>query len=155
MDDAAIDKILQLLSVPNALACAISLETGLRISDVLALKTKGFKRRMRVKESKTGKVRTVTMPDALFRLAQAQAGETYVFPGRLDPAKHRTRQAVYSDLVGVAKRLKLTAHVTPHSMRKAYAVHAYRRLGDLRAVQRLLGHKDIATTMIYALADKL
>lgn len=144
-----------MLSVPNALACAISLETGLRISDVLALKTQRFKRRMRVRESKTGKVRTVTMPEALFRLALAQAGEIYVFPGRLDPAKHRTRQAVYSDLVGVAKRLKLTAHVTPHSMRKAYAVHAYRRLGDLRAVQRLLGHKDIATTMIYALADKL
>ena len=74
-----IDHILACLTDENRLACEISLATGLRIGDVLALPTGKFKRRMTIKEQKTGKRRQVTIPAALFERARAQAGRYYVF----------------------------------------------------------------------------
>ena len=53
-----------------------------------------------------------------------------------------------------AKAFRVQVHLAPHSLRKVYAVEAYRRSGgDLAKVKRLLNHDSEAVTMIYALAD--
>ena len=90
----------------------------------------------------------------------AHAGRYYVFEGRTDPLKHRTRSAVYKDLKRVAKlyRLngeKLRVNIAPHSARKIYAVEAYKASGDLEKVREKLNHSDSTVTMLYALADEL
>ena len=84
-----------------------------------------------------------------------QAGRTWAFPGARDQAKHRTRQAVWADLKRAARALRLDANVSPHSMRKCYAVDLMDRTGDLQCVQEALSHEDQATTLLYALADHL
>lgn len=146
--------ILAALTAPNRLACEVSLATGLRIGDVLALKTGAVKKqRFTVQEKKTGKTRAVYLPRELQERCLAEAGQFYVFPGRLSGRDHRTRQAVYKDLRRAADLFRVKAHISPHSARKAFAVDLFQRTADLKRVQRLLNHGDEAVTVLYAMAD--
>lgn len=138
----------------NRLACQLAIKTGLRIGDILNIRTDQLAQRMSVTEAKTGKRRRIYIPAALLARLKEQAGETWVFPGR-DPEKHRTRQAVWWDINRAAKAARLRANVGPHTMRKVYAVRAFQKSGDLASVQRALNHSDPAITVIYALADQL
>lgn len=147
--------VLAALMPSNRLACEVSLHTGLRISDVLSLKTEQIKPRFWVKESKTGKSKMVGLPDDLRQRLLAQAGEIYVFPSRSDPAKHRTRQAVWADVKRAQKSFRIGANIGPHSMRKDYAVDLLRRYGDIEKVRRALNHGSVTTTNLYAMADVL
>lgn len=146
--------MLALLTPPNRLACQLALHTGLRISDVLALRTEQLKPRLTVKEAKTGKSRRITIPKQLLADIQAQAGEVWAWPGR-DPAKHRTRQAVWADVKRAQRACRLPSNIGPHSLRKTYAVRQYARSGDLGKVQAALNHSDPAVTVLYALADHI
>lgn len=152
-------EILHLLAAlypENRLALEISLATGLRINDVLALKpSKIIKGRFSVREEKTGKTKFVRLPVDLQKRAIECAGQHYVFEGRLNGKKHRTRQAVFKDLKRVARLFNLKANVTPHSMRKIYAVEEFKKFGSLVKVQKLLNHDNEAVTLLYALSDQL
>ena len=145
----------------NRRAMEIALATGLRIGDVLTLRRDQLAQRMRVTERKTGKQRTVRLPAALLRDLQRMAGTypsdcAWLFPGR-DPAKPRTRQAVWQDVQRAARAVRLPGAVqcSPHSARKAYAVRLYQRTGDLARVQRDLKHSSPEVTILYAMADQL
>ena len=141
----------------NALALRVSLETGLRIGDVLTIPTAKLQRSQRftVREQKTGKSRRVYISRGLRAELLAQAGSVWVFEGRNDPHKHRTRQAVYADLKRAAKAFRLPQNVSVHSIRKLYAKTLFDETGDLELVQRALNHDRIETTLIYALCDRL
>jgi len=150
-------QLLAALTPPNRLAMEISAATGLRISDVLGLRTEALEKaaRITVREKKTGKPRRLTIPAELRRQALEMAGAVYIFEGRLETNKPRTRDAVLKDVKRVAKVFRLKQNVAPHSARKLFAVEAYRRTGDLKKVQALLQHKFEGVTMLYAMADQL
>lgn len=151
--------LLAALTPPNRLALEISLSTGLRISDVLGIKTEQLlnskDRRFTVKELKTGKSRRVKLPVELFERALKIAGRFYVFEHRIDRKRPRTRQAVWKDLKRISTLFRLKANIAPHSARKTYAVDSFNRTGSLRSVQKLLNHEDEAVTVIYAMADQM
>jgi len=73
-----------------------------------------------------------------------------VFPGRNGPI---TPRAVQLRLRQLAQRQGLFKRVHPHLLRHSFASHVLESSGDLRAVQELLGHADIATTQIYTHLD--
>jgi integrase/recombinase XerC len=83
--------------------------------------------------------------------AEGRAPESPVFRGRQGaPISPRTVQARMKTL---AMRQGFAKHVHPHLLRHTFASHMLESSGDLRAVQELLGHADIATTQIYTHLD--
>ena len=148
-----VELVLHLLTYENRLVMRTLLHTGLRIGDVLSLKTDQLKPNFWITEQKTGKRRQVGLPEPLLSDLSASAGEQWVFPGAR-PGKHRTRQAVWKDVKRAAEALRLTANAAPHSARKVYAVELLRKYGDIDRVRRALNHGGIEVTLIYAMADK-
>lgn len=146
--------VMRLLTPANALAAEVALRTGLRISDVLSIKKEQLEKgcRFTVREQKTKKSRRVYLGEDLRGRLLRQSGSIYVFEHALDPARHRTRQAVFKDLKRAAKALRIDANFAPHSMRKIYAVDYFRRHG-LAATQKILGHNYPSTTLIYLLSE--
>ena len=151
------EHILAVLQPENRLALEISLATGLRIDDVLALKTKQVrKQRFTIREEKTGKTRFIRLPKELLDRCMLCCGQHYVFEHRLNGRKHRTRQAVFKDLKRVAKMSSIKENLSPHTARKIYAVEEFEKSkGNLKKVQRLLNHDSEAVTMLYAMANIL
>ncbi len=74
-----------------------------------------------------------------------------VFPGR--GGATITPRAVQIRLRQLAQRQGLFKRVHPHLLRHSFASHVLESSGDLRGVQELLGHADIATTQIYTHLD--
>ena len=156
--DDIIKNILSALTVENRLACIVSLETGLRIGDVLALKTSQLLKsdgRFTVKEMKTGKSKRVRLSHNLLSECLKISGRYFVFEHRTNPKLHRTRQAVFKDLKRSAKAFRVSKNIAPHSMRKVYAVNAFKKYGSVKKVSELLNHSDEAVTYIYAMADRI
>ncbi len=87
---------------------------------------------------------------AEWRTESCIASDAPVFPGRNG---FITPRAVQLRLRQLAQRQGLFKRVHPHLLRHSFASHVLESSGDLRGVQELLGHADIATTQIYTHLD--
>ncbi|MGE6696897.1 tyrosine recombinase [Hyphomonas sp. NPDC076900] len=99
-------------------------------------------------------VREESLPDNPLLRGKA---EGFVFPSR-GKEGHLTRRRLGQMLEDLATKAGIRSErVYPHALRHAYATHLLQGGADLRVVQTLLGHADIATTQIYThvLTDEL
>jgi integrase/recombinase XerD len=135
--------------------------TGLRVSELVGLPVAAGRARGDVilVRGKGGKERLVPL-NTIAKAALAQhlaerekhdrmARSSHLFPADGESG-HLARQVFARDLKALAARAGLpAAKVAPHVLRHAFASHLLARGADLRTVQQLLGHADIATTQIY------
>lgn len=125
--------------------------TGLRISELASLRTRDVSGDTVMVKGKGGKVRVVP----LGRPAQ-RALERYIADGRPHVAGEDSGDSLWVGLRGGPMdprglRRVVSKHVAtfPHAVRHSFATHLLEGGADLRTVQDLLGHTDLATTQIY------
>lgn len=165
LTEAEVDQLLTTAAAeaqtgPRGLMMQAGLEilyaSGLRISELLSLPAVALTRdaEMLMVRGKGGKDRVVPLSNAAREAARAlrathAKGSKWLFPGR-DPRQPLTRQAFFLALKDLVLRAGLDpARVSPHVLRHSFASHLLGRGADLRSLQMLLGHSDIATTQIY------
>ena len=153
-----IDHVLACLMPQNQLIIRMVLHTGLRISDVLELRTEQLVPSGWLVEKKTGKRRRYGIPEPLLSEIRQQAGKEWAFPSpvkRGNLERHKTRQAVWRDVKRAQRAFRLEQNVGTHSFRKVYAVRLMAKYGDIEKVRRNLNHTSDAVTAVYAMADVL
>ena len=104
---------------------------------------------------------SVSLPGRLaqkYRSADREWGWQYIFPaGQLtrDPRTNVIRRhhlyetSVQKNIRAAAKEAEIIKPVGPHTLRHAFATHLYESGVDIVKIQKLLGHKDVKTTMKY------
>lgn len=140
--------------------------TGLRVSELVHLQLNdvnldvGFVRCV----GKGGKERVVPIGRAAAealrrylatarpRLVRRAPQEQGVFLGT--HGRTLSRQMIFLLLKRYARLAGVTKHLSPHVLRHSFATHLLERGADLRSLQEMLGHADIATTQRYTHVDK-
>lgn len=140
----------------NYLMVRISLETGMRVSEVLNLHIEDIDLntgKVHIKQGKNDKDRIVHISNQLLE-------EVIVYRDRIELGMKgllfTTRTGQVIDKKNIDRMLKTYSSKTSidknihfHMFRHTYGTKIYRETKDIRLVQQVLGHSDISTTMIY------
>jgi integrase/recombinase XerD len=145
----------------NAALVTLLYATGMRVSELVELPVAAARGtpQMLLVRGKGGKERLVPLSpparialDAWLQLRDAdkmRAGLPHLFPSG-GKAGHLTRHRFYGLIKEIASIAGIDpVRVTPHRLRHAFATHLLANGADLRVIQTLLGHADVATTEIY------
>lgn len=153
LDEIELDFLRAYMSPSDFLPLSVSLETGLRIGDVLRLKHSDIKNgHIYFTAQKTGKLGRASISKLLGVQLRKSNGSVYCFPGR-DPRKPLSRQAVWQRVKRACAKAGIDpSGISPHSMRKVFAVDVFKADGAERA-REALQHSDLRTTELYILSD--
>jgi len=143
----------------NQTMLRLMLNTGLRLAEVTALKWRDLDLttgKLMVRQGKGSKDRTLWVAEADIdrlrswreRQAEKCAGTCEQVFTTLEgkPLGHRYVQRMvkrYAAKAGIDK------NISPHTLRHSFATDLYRETSKIRLVQKVLGHSDLSTTMIY------
>ena len=138
--------------------------SGLRVSELVTLRTfqighqehvlrvtgKGNKERLVPFGQVAGDWLRRYLKEARPEILGAHASEDLFVTARGTKAGEAMSRVMFWNLVKrYARQAGITAPLSPHTLRHAFATHLLNHGADLRAVQMLLGHADISTTTIY------
>ncbi len=141
------------------LAMLTAYAAGLRIRETVDLKAENIdaaRMLLHVERGKGQKPREVPLSEVLLKKLRAYwreerpkvDGSPWLFPSA-DPAKPIDVTTVQKAAQRACKVAGIKKHATPHVLRHCYATHLLEAGTDLRTVQALLGHANLATTAIY------
>lgn len=140
--------------------------TGLRVSELVGLPISAISETQEylMVEGKGGRERMIPLSEPAQKAIKdylsvrqqfigtenQAAQEKAFFPSKTSESGHLTRQRFAQLLKDLARDAGIEeGRVSPHILRHAFATHLLSRGADLRSVQKMLGHADIATTQIY------
>lgn len=168
---AEVEKLLQAPDIRDRVgmrdkaALELMYATGMRVSEVVDLPTstlnldvgfikckgKGDKERIVPIGSQAKNAIYKYMQDARPALLKNKE-DSHLFLSRL--GKRISRQSLWKMIKKYAKKARIKKEIAPHTLRHSFATHLLERGADLRVVQEMLGHADIATTQIYTHINK-
>ncbi len=136
---------------------------GLRVSELVSLPENciNFEKGQILIRGKGSKERIVPVAgaalDAVVRyfdyrefFLKAGRKSIWLFPSKTSSCGHLTRDAFFKQIKAIAAKAGISpAKISPHVLRHSFATHLLNKNVDLRSVQKMLGHEDIATTEIY------
>lgn len=158
------------LSTPEGTRNKAILETmyscGLRVSEVVNLKLsglypdigfikvigKGDKERLVPIGGEAIKYINIYRDTVRNRIAVNPGHQDIVFLGK--HGRKLSRVMIFLILQSLARKARISKHVSPHTFRHSFATHLVEGGADLRAVQEMLGHESITTTEIYTHLDR-
>ncbi len=136
---------------------------GLRVSELVSLleNSINFEKGQILIRGKGNKERIVPVAraalDAVARyfdyrdyFLKAKGKSIWMFPSKTSSSGHLTRDAFFKQIKNIAVKAGIPpSKISPHVLRHSFATHLLNKDVDLRSVQKMLGHEDIATTEIY------
>jgi integrase/recombinase XerD len=143
--------------------------TGMRVSELITLPVAHVHRDTATIaiEGKRGRQRLVPLPDRMMQelityldqtrpalLAQFQGTSDYLFPvvyGK--KIKALTRQAFWFIIKQLWRSAGIVQSISPHVLRHSFATHMLNKGANLRSLQMLLGHEQLATVQVYTHVD--
>ena len=132
--------------------CDLRLEDIVADGELLRIIGKGNKERLVPIGHAAGAALTKYINGARNFFTQSDLGVTHVFVTRLK--KQFTRRGIFKMVKERAAAVDIAEdRISPHVLRHSYASHMLSRGADIRAIQELLGHADIATTQVYTHID--
>ncbi len=149
--------IFKALSNPkHKLLLLLAYGAGLRLSEIVHLRWADIsvpERKIHIKSGKGKKDRIVMLPDILvdylgsYRMAFGLHAN-WVFEGQLkgEPYSVRSAQVVFKQALA---KSGVNKEATLHTLRHCFATHLYENGTDIHCIQRLLGHSNLKTTLIY------
>ena len=156
LDKSEISKILSLeKNVKHRLLLMLAYSSGLRVSEVVAIRREHIDLPRRVIYVKLGKGRKdrytiLSEKAALFleKYCSIYNIQNWLFPGQ--PAtRHLTIRSAQNIFSNAVREAKIPKKVSIHSLRHAFATHLLERGTDIRYIQALLGHSSLRTTERY------
>jgi site-specific recombinase XerD len=143
-------------------ALSVAYGTGLRASEVVALKVGDIdsqRMTLRIEQGKGRKDRYAMLPPLLlerlrtwWRVARAQGKMLdggWLFPG-LNPIESLSTRQLNRAVHAAALAAGIDKRVSMHTLRHSFATHLLEQKVDIRVIQVLLGHKKLETTALYA-----
>ncbi|MCE2456666.1 MAG: tyrosine-type recombinase/integrase [Dehalococcoidia bacterium] len=125
---------------------AVPLDTGIRLGEIASLRWRNVRDREIVVSGKTGE-RVVPISPNVRRLLSGLGDGEYVWVGRRGPM---TLSGIQLAIRRVLYRAGVNGRKSgPHVLRHTFALHYILNGGDVFSLQRILGHSNLASTMIY------
>jgi integrase/recombinase XerD len=133
---------------------------GLRISEVINLKIGNIDSQamvIRIIQAKGKKDRIVMLPNNILQLLRtyysAYKPNVYLFNGQNNASQYSER-SINQFLKAIAKKAGVKGPIHAHLLRHSFATHALEQGTDISYIQKLLGHNNIKTTLIYTHVSK-
>lgn len=136
---------------------------GLRVSELVGLPENciNFDKKQIIVRGKGSKERIIPVAkeainalseylDCRYKFIRGGRKSIWLFPSKTSKLGHITKDAFYKEIKELAVLAGIEpSRVSPHVLRHSFATHLLHGGADLRSVQKMLGHADIATTEIY------
>ncbi len=159
-----IEEYLKSYSKRNQLIFALGVNTGLRISDILALDISDVKNKtyVEIRERKTGKYKRFPLNNKLKKLIREYLRyreQIYSF-GEGEPLfvgkKHcrLNRSQVYRFLNEACNKLNININCGTHTLRKSFGYFFYKQYNDIALLQKILNHSSPSITLRYIGIDQ-
>lgn len=139
----------------DAVMFATGIYTGLRISDILALKVRDVKGKdyIYLREKKTGKEKRITLNRFLKKLyaeyIEGKKDYESLFAGRVRVNQPISRQRAYRILADAGKQFGIEDGIGTHTMRKTFGYHYYQKTKDVATLMEIFNHDHESITLRY------
>lgn len=153
-----VEKILARQSQRDLLLFTLGINSGLRVSDILALNVGDvrMKNYIQLIEQKTGKAKKIPINDKLKPMFDNfTKARDFDEPLFLTAFQNRLgRVAAYSIIKEACATAGIEAHIGTHTMRKTFGYHHYRKFKDLALLQKIFNHSTPQITLRYIGIDQ-